>query len=98
VIGEDFSSAFQLFEYPLGDISIPVGDVLKSERVARAGRLQPRQSIDKEDHVVDETFLVEFREDISESAEVLVGNSRTCSRRSVSGSTATNSQYRWLFT
>ena len=40
VVCEGFSSAFQLFEDAFDDISIPIGDVLESERLAVAGRLQ----------------------------------------------------------
>jgi len=36
VIGKGFSSAFQSLEYTLDSIQIPVGEVLKSERMAMA--------------------------------------------------------------
>jgi hypothetical protein len=63
VVSEGFGSAFQLFKHTFDSIPIPVGDMLESERVAMAGRLQPGCAIDKKDRVVDEMFLAEFREE-----------------------------------
>lgn len=90
VIGKGFSSAFRPLEDTFDGISIPVGDVLESERVTMAGCLQPGCAIEQEDRVLYEMFVSPAR-NIPVSAWVPVGYSRTCSRRPVSGSTAANS-------
>jgi hypothetical protein len=60
VIRESFRSAFEFFEDAFDGIPIPVGDVLESERVTMAGRLEPGCAIDQEERIVDEMFLAEF--------------------------------------
>ncbi len=62
VICKRLSLAFQLFKHAFDGIPIPVDDLLESERVAMAGRLQPGGVIEQEDCVVEEMFLAEFRE------------------------------------
>jgi hypothetical protein len=57
---EGFRSAFQLFGDMFDHVLIPVGDILKSERVTMADRLQSGCAIDQEGRVVNEMFLAEF--------------------------------------
>lgn len=57
---EGLSSAFEFFEEAFDGIPIPMSDVLESEAMSVAGRMQPRCLIDQEGRVIDEMFLLEF--------------------------------------
>ena len=89
---ERLCSVFELLEETFDSTPIPMSDMLELEVLAMAGHMQPGCSIDQNDRVGNDMFLLEFSEGRLGQRLVLGGKSRRCSLRFVSGLTAVDSQ------